>query len=199
MQSLEELALLNCFPPDVLEKYFLKIIDKLNDKFVSSNYKKITDALEKKSKLFKMAVANRMLHKLVIFKNLKAEDVSNIFIYILSKLSGGELSYFTIRTLFDCTYNLPDGSFDTTDLTADNIVRDFKDMLLDNTKTSRLTNQGGFSFSKGTWALRIDIFETQDELDDFFWHQSFLQHQYSIRFDEDGDDHEYILSEWCKN
>lgn len=85
-KSLEELALFECLPPGIIEKYALQIIDRLDDDFVKRNRDKLLDKINTKLGKYVMYIKvldkdpddNFSIIKIFIVQHLHASDVIEI-------------------------------------------------------------------------------------------------------------------------
>lgn len=177
MQSLEELSLLKCLPPDILEKYFLKIVDTLDVNFINVNSAKIVGLVESRSQLFIVVITNQTIGRFTIFRDMNSRDILDIFTYIFDRPQGDTFSYTdTLETMMDCT-----GGIDT-NRSYDKIISDFKNMLADDAGTNLLVGRKFMFKFRGTRGafVKIYILKTQVDLDIFIMNKSPLK--YDIKF-----------------
>lgn len=172
MGSLEELSLLKCLSPDVLEKYFLKIVDTLDIDFINNKKKEIMDLIESRSQLFIVVITNEAIGRFTIFKDLNSKDILDIFTIIFNKSSSnGLMETDTSKTMINCF-----GGTNRT-YTEDDIINDFKNMLVDGTKTCNLVGRK-FNFRMGCGHgvfLKIHVFKSQDQLDKYIEGKTYKQ------------------------
>lgn len=174
MQSLEELSLLNCFPPDVLEKYGLKIIEKFDNTFLTTNYQRIIEIIESKISLYTAIVVNQDRDTTTVIKHLRDTDLAEVLLYTLEGFIEGELDDNTLYAMIKYigkNVDIDIGSrrvFTTTDPIVKQIIDDFKKTLTEGTNIDRLV---GCEFlfdnrNKGR-QIEIKIMKTQKDFDYF--------------------------------
>ena len=100
-KSLEELSLLACLPPGVLERHGLKIIENFDNEFLTSNYKQIIELIESKINICTVIVVNNDQSTTTVIRNLRDIDVAEMLLYVLDGFVEDELNYFTLNNMLE--------------------------------------------------------------------------------------------------
>ena len=172
-QSLEELALLNCLPPDVLEKYFLKIVEKLDSQFFTTNYKQIAKLIESKTDIYTVIVINNYRNETTVIRDLMIEDIAEILLYTFDGWAEDELGYLTLNSMFHYLDQYVDvNNCECVPLSKNpkikKIFDDFKKNLKEGINLHRLIGDE-FSFDNGRdgGQIEIKIMKTRKDFDYF--------------------------------
>lgn len=172
MESLEELALLNCLPPGVLEKYFLKIVDKLDNRFLTSNYEQIIELIESKVDIYTMIVVNRELQQTAIIRNLRVSDIVKMFLFTLNNWleDDNKLTYDTLQVMLQYVGEKLEIDYCkklvVSDPTVNDIINKFKNKLRNETDIEQLLCED-FIFKSRYDEVMIRVIKSQEDFDYF--------------------------------
>ena len=159
MATLEELALLECLPPGVLEKHIFGILDKLSPEFISSNQQQLIQKIESRGNLYSFGISidssDSDLFELIIIKELTYERIGEIFFTLLD-ISNKKWHDYEIEAL--------DFASSGNGFKFKRNHHSYNRVSKDDEKFKELTNRLKILFQKGDLFKNIHEFQTSKAL-----------------------------------